>query len=87
MIAGLLSGVMPGLGQLYCRQWARGVICLGAFSVADYATGISQGLIDFLMTRALPEHTAKLALGAIFMMAVAAWSVIDAVHTARESST
>ncbi len=86
MIAGLLSGVMPGLGQFYCRQWARGAVYLGAVSAADYAAGVSQGLIHTLMNRALPENMTKLVLGSIFMMAVAAWSVIDAVRTARDSS-
>ena len=86
VIAGLLSGVMPGLGQFYCRQWVKGAGYLGAFSVADYAAGVSQGLFHFLMNRALPENATKLLVGAMFMMVVAAWSVFDAVRTARDSS-
>jgi hypothetical protein len=87
MIAGLLSGVMPGLGQFYSRQWARGAMYLGAFSVADYSVGVSQGLFEFLMNRASPENVATLVMGSLFMMVVAAASVIDAVRTARDSSS
>ena len=86
MIAGLLSGLMPGLGQFYCRQWAKGAGYLGAVSVVDYCAGVSQGLLSFLMNRALPENAAQLFVGAMFMTVVAAWSVFDAVRTARDAS-
>ena len=34
-IAGVLSGVMPGLGQFYCRQWGKGAgFLIGAVVVS-----------------------------------------------------
>ena len=35
VIAGVLSGIAPGLGQFYCRQWAKGAGFLIAAVAAD----------------------------------------------------
>ena len=86
LIAALLSGLMPGLGQLYCREWAKGVACLGAMSVVDYSADVSKGIFDILVNRVVPETIAKLLVGSTLMLAIAAWSVLDAVRTAKRSS-
>lgn len=82
-LAGVLSGVMPGLGQFYCRQWAKGATFLAAVSVADFSADISQTLFDVLVTRVLPTDTTKFLIGSTVMLAIAAWSIIDAVRTAK----
>ena len=84
-LAGILSGLMPGLGQFYCRQWAKGAGFLVAVSVADIGAGVSPNLIDFLLTRTLPADTTKFLIGSMVMLAIAAWSILDAVRTAKKS--
>jgi hypothetical protein len=83
-LAGVLSGVMPGLGQFYCRQWAKGAGFLVAVSVADFSADVSKSLFDFLLTRALPDDTTKFLIGSLLVLAIAAWSVIDAIRIARK---
>ncbi len=85
-LAGVLSGVVPGLGQFYCRQWGKGAGFLVAVSVADFSTDVSQSLFDFLLNRVLPEDNIKFLIGSLLMLAIAAWSVLDAVRTAKRPS-
>jgi hypothetical protein len=83
VISALLSGLMPGLGQLYCRRWARGAGFLVAFSAVDFSTDVSKGALGFLLNGALPDNMAMFLLGAVLMLGVAGWSVFDAVRLAR----
>jgi hypothetical protein len=85
-IAGLLSGLMPGLGQLYCRQWAKGAGCVAAVLVIDASTHVSEGLLDFWLRRVVPPSPTQFLLGATLVGVIAAWSVFDAVRTAKRSS-
>lgn len=37
VLAGVLSGLMPGLGQFYCRQWGKGAgFLIGALVAATH---------------------------------------------------
>ena len=85
-LGGVLSGVVPGLGQFYCRQWGKGAGFLVAVSVADFSADVSQSLFDFLLNRVLPEDNIKFLIGSLLMLAIAAWSVLDAVRTAKRPS-
>ncbi len=76
LVALILSGVFPGLGQLYNRDWLRGAPFL-----------IAGVLLSWLVTRALPRDLDVLAsaplpaitLGALaLLLAVWIWSVVDA---------
>ncbi len=76
LVALILSGVFPGLGQLYNRDWFRGA----AFLIAG-------ALLSWLVTRALPRDLevlasaplSAIALGALaLLLAVWIWSVVDA---------
>jgi hypothetical protein len=84
-LAGILSGVMPGLGQFYCRQWAKGAGFLAAVSVADLGADVSKSLFDFLLHRMLPENRMAFLVGSLLVLAIAAWSVIDAIRAAKRS--
>jgi hypothetical protein len=85
-LAGILSGVMPGLGQFYCRQWAKGGgFLVGAIAI-DGGFGVSSGTIDLLKSFGSPvpfDTLGKLLLGSLLFLAVAIWSILDAVRTAR----
>ena len=76
VVALVLSGIFPGLGQLYNRQWLKGA----AFVVAGL-------VLSWLVGRALPGDldalaAAPLAPGVLaalgLLLAVWVWSVVDA---------
>lgn len=78
MVALILSGIFPGLGQLYNRQLVKGAIGL--------AVGVA---LSWLAGRAAPTDPGALvrpgaALLAVLcaLLAVWLWSIIDAWRTA-----
>jgi hypothetical protein len=80
VVALVLSGFFPGLGQLYNRQWLKGT----AFAVAGV-------LLSWLAMRGLPGTLEALAsappdrtvLGESgLLLAIWVWSVIDAWRVA-----
>lgn len=88
-LAGILSGLMPGLGQFYCRQWAKGAgFLVGAIAV-DAAFGISSGTLTVLQSVGGPppsEGLGRLLLGMLVLLGLAVWSIVDAVKTAKHRS-
>jgi hypothetical protein len=86
-LAGILSGVMPGLGQFYCRQWGKGAgFLVGAIAV-DASFGVSSGMLELLQSFGAPVPSGmlgKLLIGSLLFLAVAVWSIADAVRTARK---
>lgn len=89
VIAGVLSGVMPGLGQFYCRQWARGAAFLIGAIAIDASFGVSSGMLELLQSFGAPapsDALGKLFLGSLLFLAIAIWSIVDAVRTAKKSS-
>lgn len=76
LVALILSGVFPGLGQLYNRDWTKG----GVFVLAGL-------VLSWLTMRALPRDLEALAsappsasaLGALVLLLIVwVWSVVDA---------
>lgn len=89
-IAGVLSGVMPGLGQFYCRQWAKGTGFLVSAIAVDVAFGVSTEFIRLLPSLAAgaqPENLSRFLIGSLLFLAIAVWSIADAVRTAKRSSS
>jgi hypothetical protein len=88
-LAGVLSGLMPGLGQFYCRQWKKGAAFLIGALVVDGALGASVGMLK-LMQASLSgtpvDDAGSILLRSIPLLAVALWSVVDAVRTAKRPS-
>ena len=85
-LAGVLSGLMPGLGQFYCRQWGKGAgFLIGAITV-DASFGVSSGMLELLQSFGAPvssDALGKLLLGSVLFLAIAVWSILDAVRTAK----
>jgi hypothetical protein len=78
VIAFILSGVFPGLGQFYNRQPLKGVAFLGAGIVIGWLLGrVTPTDLDALAT---PGLTLVGLLGAL--LAVFLWSVADAWRAA-----
>jgi hypothetical protein len=89
-IAGVLSGVMPGLGQFYCRRWGKGAAFLVGAIAVDASFGVSSGMLELLQSFGTPvpsDKLGKLLIGSLFFFAVAIWSIADAVRTAKHSSS
>ena len=75
-IALTLSGVFPGLGQLFLCAWGKGVAFLLAGGVLTWAMGQLVSMEDLLAGRlAYPLVTLALVL---VLSAVFLWSVVDA---------
>jgi hypothetical protein len=89
-IAGILSGLLPGLGQLYNRQWGKGAAFLIGALILDAVLGVSTGFIKLLESasrRLSPEEASTLLVNSIPFLALALWSVVDAVRTARRTQS
>jgi hypothetical protein len=92
-MAGVLSGVMPGLGQFYCRQWAKGAgFLIGAIAI-DATFGVSSGMLELFQSFGAPvpsdmlaDILEKLLIGSLLFLAIAIWSIADAVRTAKKFS-
>ena len=78
MVALVLSGIFPGLGQLYNRQPLKGVVFVAAGLVLSWLVGRAAPTDPDALARAGAALVAPLcALLAVFL-----WSVIDAWRAA-----
>lgn len=80
--------MLPGLGQFYCRQWGKGAGFLIGALVVDAAFGLSAEVLRLLSSFGLgvqPENLSKFLIGSVLFLALAIWSVLDAVRTAKQS--
>lgn len=86
-VAGLLSGLLPGLGQFYNRQRGKGA----AFLVGIIAlTVVLSSLIDpkalehAAEAGATPDNLGLIVLLLLVIFAVAFWSIVDAARIAKK---
>ena len=84
-VAVLLSGVFPGLGQLYNREWAKGVALAVAGVVLSWylAQALASDLDSLAAAIERPEALAvrisAIQVGAtIALLLIWLWSVVDA---------
>jgi len=84
-VAGLLSGVLPGLGQFYNRQWGKGVGFLIGTLVVEGVLGVSADMLKFFQSGALPESTVQFLFGSVIVLGIVIWSVYDAYRVAKKS--
>src|SRR5437016_14486654 len=84
-VAGTLSGVLPGLGQFYNRQWLKGVGFLLGTLIVDGVLGVTAGMIKFFQSGAPPENTGQFLFGALIVLVIVIWSITDAARTAKRS--
>jgi hypothetical protein len=86
MVAGFLSAIVPGLGQLYCRAWGKGVAFLLAGLGADSVFGVTTGMFEWLRSRVFPQPVGLFIVGSLLLSGVAIWSILDATRTAKGAS-
>ena len=87
-IAGILSGVLPGLGQFYNRQWGKGIGFLGgiiALSVVVSSSVDPKALEQAAGTGTTPDGLGLIFLLLVVSLVVALWSITDAARTAKRS--
>jgi hypothetical protein len=88
-LAGLLSSVLPGLGQFYNRQWGKGAAFLvGLIALTAVLSGSvdQQALEHAAEAGATPDNLGLILLLLLVGFAVAVWSIVDAARTAKKSS-
>jgi TM2 domain-containing membrane protein YozV len=78
LIALILSGVFPGLGQFYTRQPRKGAAFLAAGIVLTWFLG--RAIPSDLLTLIQPE--ARLIVPLFVLLIVWLWSIIDAWRVA-----
>ena len=87
-VAGILSGVLPGLGQFYNRQLGKGVGFLIGFLVLGgiLVFGIDLQMLDKAMSSGTqPENLWLLLAVEVLVLILVIWSITDAARTAQRS--
>jgi hypothetical protein len=74
----ILSGIFPGLGQLYNREYLKGVLFLTAGAVLSWLVG--RATPTDLLALAQPSTTLILLL--LPLLAIWFWAIIDAWRVA-----
>lgn len=78
MIGFILSGIFPGLGQLYNREYLKGVLFLMPGAVLSWLASRALPADVFAMTQ--PNTTLTLLLAPL--LALWLWAIIDAWRVA-----
>ena len=87
-VAGILSGVMPGLGQFYCGQWVKGIgFLVGTSVLFVFLIGsVDPDKLQKAAETGVPlDNMGQLLLICMLLLAVAVGSIVDAVRTATRS--
>jgi hypothetical protein len=79
VIAFVLSGIFPGLGQFYNRDLVKGALFLGVSIVLSWLMG--RALPTDLLTP--PPFGTSLLVPSVLLLAIWIWSVIDAWRSAH----
>jgi hypothetical protein len=87
-VAALLSAILPGLGQFYNRQWAKGASFLVATLVVDAGLGVTSETITVFQSAFLGISGTNVDIGGFVLRmlplaAIATWSITDAARMAR----
>jgi len=88
VVAGLLSAVFPGLGQFYNRQWGKGTgFLIGLLVLGGVLLGSAdqEALQKAADSGVPPDNLGTLLILAMLVLAVAVWSIGDAIRTAKKS--
>src|SRR5437773_3808206 len=87
-VASILSGVLPGFGQLYNRQLGKGVGFLIGFLVLAgvLVIGVDLQVLDKAMSSGTqPENLWLLLAVEVLILILVIWSITDAARTAKRT--
>ena len=87
-MAALLSAVLPGLGQFYNRQWAKGLGFAAATLLIDAGLGVTSETMALFQHAFLGMPGGKVDVGGFVLRmlplaAIAMWSITDAARTTQ----
>lgn len=87
-VAALLSAALPGLGQFYNRQWAKGAGFLLATLIIDAGLGVTSDTISVLQSAFVAGQATQVKAGGFVLRmlplaAIALWSITDAARTTK----
>ena len=77
IVAAILSGIVPGVGQFYNRQWLKGIAFLAPILILS-------ALIRSEML--LSETPFWALLGLLVILILGIWSIVDAYRTEKPTS-
>jgi len=83
MLAAVLSGILPGAGQIYNRSWGKGIGFLASVLLVSGLLRRKVLLAGGSVMGLLPNDL-ETWLAQLLLMGVAIWSVMDAYRTAGE---
>lgn len=81
-VAALLSALLPGLGQLCCRQWGRGAAFMAGAIGVDAGLDVTASMMAFVRTGVVPSSRGQFLIGTLIAAGLAVWSMLDARRTA-----
>ncbi|MEP6887509.1 MAG: DUF5683 domain-containing protein [Nitrospirales bacterium] len=86
-VAALLSAALPGLGQFYNRQWAKGAGFVLATLIIDAGLGVTSETLSVLQRTFLggQVNVVSFLLRMLPLAAIAMWSITDAARGAKTS--
>jgi hypothetical protein len=84
LVAAVLSGIFPGLGQLYNRQPLKALLFLAGGVVTSFGP-LSPLDVDIDLSDPAPGMQ-KVLVASLPFLVIALWSVIDAYRTGRSTS-
>jgi hypothetical protein len=83
IVAVVLSGLFPGLGQLYNREKLKALLFFGAGVLTGFGP-LSPLDIDIDLNDPV-AGLRRVLLGSLPFLAIAVWSVVDAYRTAKRA--
>jgi len=82
VLAAVLSGLLPGLGQFYIRDWSKGVGFLVGILILDGVLGVSAEILK-VFQGIQPENPGGFLVRSLVVLGFALWSVVDAFRGAK----
>jgi TM2 domain-containing membrane protein YozV len=89
-VAALLSALLPGLGQFYNRQWAKGAGFLVTTLLLDAGLGVTSETLSVFQSVLSGSggndvNVSSFVLRMLPLAAIAMWSMTDAARAAKAS--
>lgn len=87
-MAAFLSALLPGLGQFYNGEWAKGAAFLLGLLVSGALLTRSadvESLQQSILDGNPPENIGSIFLLLVLILALALWSIVDAARSAKRS--
>ncbi len=85
-LSGVLSWLIPGLGQGLCDEWGRGAAIFGGYIVGSVGWAVSivsTSSVNHYNPDSYYANPTTVLLGSALLAAYNIWNIVDAVHVAK----